>query len=146
MDKGIRSGVNFEFNRLLPQLGALGSKLFRKSVLEWTVEQYGCTWSAACTHYNFAKTEAAKVVPEQLAGLGRAPDKNNGGRKKKDSEFVGPMKPTVVFVDAESVVQETFNVKKKSDGSVVAEGLSFEDARTLVTKAAAQKKAKLYWV
>jgi hypothetical protein len=149
MDKGIRVGVNFEFNNKLADLPMLGGKAFRKYILEWAVENYGVTWSAACTHYNFAKHEAMKVDPTLSSRLGRAPEKNNGGRKKK-SEFVGPMpltvKEVIEFVDAESVVQETFNVKKKSDGSVVAEGLSFEDARTLVSKAAAQKKAKLYWV
>ena len=42
--------------------------------------------------------------------------------------------------------QTLFTVKKKSDDSVVAEGLSLEAARELVEKAAAAKKAKLYWV
>ena len=42
--------------------------------------------------------------------------------------------------------QTVFTVRKKSDDSVVAEGLSFEEARDMVTRAAAQKKAKLYWV
>ena len=42
--------------------------------------------------------------------------------------------------------QTVFTVKKKKDGSVVAEGLSFEDAKALVEQAAAAKKAKLYWV
>ena len=42
--------------------------------------------------------------------------------------------------------QTAFTVKKRSDGSVVAEGLSFEQAKALVAAAAAAKKAKLYWV
>jgi hypothetical protein len=39
-----------------------------------------------------------------------------------------------------------FAVRKKADDSVVAEGLGFEDAKALVAKAAAAKKAKLYFV
>ena len=42
--------------------------------------------------------------------------------------------------------QTLFTVKKKSDDSVVAEGLSLEDAKALVEAAAKAKKAKLYWV
>ena len=40
--------------------------------------------------------------------------------------------------------QTLFTVKKKSDASVIAEGLSFEDATALVNKEAAAKKSKLY--
>jgi hypothetical protein len=43
-------------------------------------------------------------------------------------------------------VQTVFNVCKKSDGSVVAEGVSLEEAKALVEAAAKAKKAKLYWV
>jgi hypothetical protein len=42
--------------------------------------------------------------------------------------------------------QTVFAVRKKADDSVVAEGLGFEDAKALVAKAAAAKKAKLYFV
>ena len=42
--------------------------------------------------------------------------------------------------------QTVFEVRKKKDDSVVATGLSFEDAKALVDGAAAAKKAKLYWV
>lgn len=42
--------------------------------------------------------------------------------------------------------QTLFNVCKKSDGTVVAEGVSFEEAKALVAAAAKAKKAKLYWV
>jgi len=53
---------------------------------------------------------------------------------------------TVTVNEAAPVEQTVFKVCKKSDGTVVAEGLSFEDAKALVEKAAAAKKAKLYWV
>lgn len=42
--------------------------------------------------------------------------------------------------------QETFTVKKKSTGEVVAEGITFDAARELVSKARQAKKAALYWV
>ena len=48
--------------------------------------------------------------------------------------------------DVVELVQTVFNVCKKSDSSLVAEGLSFEDAKALVAKNAAQRKAKLYWI
>jgi hypothetical protein len=42
--------------------------------------------------------------------------------------------------------QTVFTVRKKGDNSVVAEGVSFEAAQELINKAAAAKKAKLYFV
>lgn len=42
--------------------------------------------------------------------------------------------------------QTLFNVCKKSDSTVVAEGVSFDEAKALVAAAAKAKKAKLYWV
>jgi len=159
MDKGIRNGVIIQFNAMVPQLATLGGKAFRKEVREWTIENYGCTGAAASTHYAFAFNEAKKHIPEQLAGLGRAEGKNNGGRKRKDAPVIiwEGIKPntsthtvTVNELTAVELVaapeQTEFTVKKKSDGSVVAEGLSFDDARALVNKAALAKKAKLYWI
>lgn len=162
MDKGIRSGVNFKFNDLLPQLTALGGKTFRRTILDWTVEEYGCTMAAASTHYNYAFQACKKASPELVAGLGRADDKNNGGRKKKAVEVAAPagtlistgIKPntsthTVSInpaAEAPTEQQTEFTVKIKKTGAVVAAGLSFEDARALVAKAAAAKKAKLYWI
>lgn len=143
MDKGIRAGVNFKFNEMLPQLATLGGKAFRRQILDWTVEQYGVTMASASTHYNHSFHAAKTATPEAVAGLGRTPEKNNGGRKKKDAA-------AVVVVDGDLTpdveVQTVFVVKKKSDDTVVAEGLSFEDAKALVEKAAAAKKAKLYYV
>jgi hypothetical protein len=166
MDKGIRSGVLVKFNGMLPQLVALGGKAFRREILDWTTEQYGCTVAAASTHYNHAKLEAAKVVPQLLVGLGRAADKNNGGRKKGSAarpavtDLLGNMlraRPAVetpavetpaaaVEEFVEAPVQTLYSVCKKSDGTVVASDLTLEVARGLVERAAAQKKAKLYFV
>jgi hypothetical protein len=163
MDKGIRTGVKGKFNEMLPQLAALGGKAFRRTILDWTVENFGCTMAAASTHYNFAKHEATKADATLVAGLGRAPEKNNGGRKKKvEIEFVGPVAPIEGTLISEGVkentsthtittnpVEETpaapvlFTVKRAKDGAVIAEGLSQEAADALVAKAAAQKKAKL---
>lgn len=152
MDKGIRAGVNFKFNEMLPQLATIGGKAFRRQILDWTVEQYGVTMASASTHYNHSKHAADAAT---IAGLGRAPEKNNGGRKKKDAAvdattpaaLLNNMLAAVVKPEADAVVEQTeFKVCKKSDGSVVAEGLSFEAAKALVEKAAAAKKAKLYWI
>jgi hypothetical protein len=137
MDKGIRVNVNNKFAELLPQLATMGGKAFRAAVRGYAIEEFGITGAAASTHYNFAKQEAAKV-PELAAfmeGLGRAPEKNNGGRKRK------------VAVEVVEVPEQTvFAVYKKGCGELVAEGLSFEDATALVAKAKAAKKATLYWV
>ncbi len=159
MDKGIRAGVNFKFNEMLPQLKTLGGKAFRRAVLDWTVEQYGCTMAAASTHYNHAFHAVRKATPELVEGLGRPEGKNNGGRKKKEAaaKVVTPnalldnmlkavVKPAAAAEAAAEVEQTVFKVCKKSDGSVVAEGLTFEDAKALVEKAKAAKKATLYFV
>jgi hypothetical protein len=171
-DKGIRSGVMFEFKRMLAQRVAMGNTAFRKHIIFWAVENYGCTVAAACTHYNHALQDAKKTMPDAVVGLGRPPEKNNGGRKRKvavDSKvvpvnsilqnFLNALPRSVKAVEQvetpegvdeapaeESTEQTVFRVCKKSDGTVIADGLTFEAARALVDKAAAAKKAKLYWV
>ena len=103
------------------------------------MEQFGITLASAATHYNHAFKTVKELNAELVDGLGRAEDKK-GGRKPKQA--------TAVEAVAEYVepVQTEFNVCKKSDGTVVATGLSFEAAQELINKAAAQKKAKLYFV
>lgn len=163
MDKGIRNGVNVQFAAMLPQLATLGGKAFRRQLLDWTVEQFGCSMAAASTHYNFAKHAA--VTADATLVLGRPAEKNNGGRKKGSTN--GAAKSTVFApfetaadykarmqaeLDAHSAltpdveVQTVFAVRKKSDDSEVAANLSFEDAQSLINRAAAQKKAKLYMI
>jgi hypothetical protein len=73
----------------------------------------------------------------------RPEEKNNGGRKKKEEQS-----SDVVVNDLDPMPEEQllFTVKKKGDGSVVAEGLTLEDARELCNKAKIAKKAALYWV
>ena len=157
MDKGIRQGVIVKFNSMLPQLAELGGKKFRRIILDWAVEEFGCTMAASSTHYAFAKHKAEAETPELVKNLGRAPEKNNGGRKKKVApvEFVGPVQPLMLTYtpqgDANDAgetapVQQVFNVLKKADGTVVTENLCLEDARALVQKAKDAKKATLYFV
>jgi hypothetical protein len=182
MDKGIRSGVNFKFNEMLPQLATIGGKAFRKEILYWAVENYGITIASACTHYNHSFQNAKKATPELVKGLGRPDDKNNGGRKKKvavvdaapanffpvggflllagpegtlisqgvkentSTQTVTVNPPAGDDLTPDAVTQTEFKVCKKSDGTVVCEGLSFEEARDLVAKAKAAKKAALYYV
>ena len=138
-DKGIRVNVNHKFVELLPQRAELGNTRFRAEVIGYAMTEFDITLASAATHYNHAKIEAAKVpeLAAQMEGLGRAEDKK-GGRKPKAA-------PVVEGVVAE-VQQTEFTVKRKKDGAVIAEALSFEAATALVEKAAAAKKAKLYWV
>ena len=60
-------------------------------------------------------------------------------------EVVAP-EPVREFVDAEFQEQDEYKVYKKRCNSLVAEGLTFEQARNLVTRAQHAKKAALYWV
>ena len=167
MDKGIRQGVNAKFAEQLPQLGTLGGKVFRRTILDWAVEAFGVSMASASTHYNFAKHAAVVATPELLVGLGRAPEKNNGGRKKKAEAAVSPSAllanilkargevPPVAVVkateaseaeaDKQALVEAaaTLYTVKRKDGTVVAEGVSQEVADELVAKAKAAKKGAL---
>jgi hypothetical protein len=136
-DKGIRVNVNHKFAELLPQRAELGNTRFRAEVIGYAMEEFSITLASAATHYNHAKIEAAKVpeLAAQMEGLGRAEDKK-GGRKPK-------AKVEAVVAEEQQTV---FTVKRKKDGVVIAEALSFEAATALVEKAVAAKKAKLYWV
>ncbi len=136
MDKGIRPACNAKFAELLPQRNEIGNTAFRKAVMAYICEEYSISVASAATHYNHSFKAMKVSNPELVEGLGRAEDKK-GGRKPKVAAVVGA---------PEEAVQTEFTVKKKSDSSIVAEGLTFEAARELVNKAAAQKKAKLYWV
>jgi len=83
MDKGIRPACNAKFLELLPTRADIGNTAFRKNVMFYVMEEFGCTNPAAATHYNHAFQECKKVNPELVIGLGRPEGKNNGGRKKK---------------------------------------------------------------
>jgi hypothetical protein len=147
----IRSAANMMFMQLLPSRKEIGNKAFRRNVMHYLCETFDITVAAAATHYNHAFQRIKESEPELVEGLGRPEGKNNGGRKKKEApaqltaaEVVN--KPAEPLHEDFAPTQTVFSVKRSKDGAVVAEGLSFEDAKTMVEKAAAQKKAKLYWV
>lgn len=183
MDKGIRPASIAKFAELLPTRAEVGNTAFRKNVMFYLMDQYGCTNPAAATHYNHAFQQAKQNNPAlvgpvaggaagTVAALGRAEGKNNGGRKKKE---VVPVLPEAAAADVgprpfpkspeevpEAAVTETptaevavalveeaaqtvlYTVKKKCDDSVVAEGLTKEDADAMIAKAKSAKKAALY--
>jgi len=137
MDRGIRVNVNHKFVELLPTRAEVGNTVFRANVIAYAMSEFGITLASAATHYNHAFKTVRAAQPELVADLGRAEDKK-GGRK-----------PKAKTVQADPVVelqQTEFTVKRKSDGTVVAEGLSFEAATALVAKAKSAKKSSLYWV
>lgn len=153
MDKGIRPAARAKFAELNelrrrnvePFNGPKANTVFRKHVMGYLMDEFGITLASAATHYNEAFKFVKELNSELVDGLGRPEDKK-GGRKPKTAltatEVEGGEKP------AEDVtpVQTEFTVKKKSDGSVVKEGCTFEEAKALVEAAAKAKKAKLYWV
>lgn len=136
MDKGIRVNVNNKFVELLPQRAELGNKRFRAEVIAYAMDEFGITLASAATHYNHAFKVAKAANPASVEGLGRPEDKK-GGRKRK---------VVAVAETAAPAEQTVFTVKRKNDGAVVAENMSFDDATALVAKAKAAKKAALYWV
>lgn len=148
MDKGIRPYCNAKFAELLPQRAVLGNQAFRKAVREALIEAFGCSEASASTHYNYSFQAVKKSNPELVEGLGRPEDKNNGGRKKKEEPVAVPLLLLTYNPSPAPAIQEQteFCVKKKSDGSIVAEGLTFEVAREMCVKAKAAKKTALYWV
>ena len=150
-DKGIRPYCNRKFVELNEQRrrGLIGNTAFRKSVMCDIMEQFGITLASAATHYNHAFKLVKDLNNELVDGLGRAEDKKGGRKPKVKVEVVATAEVEVVVADElvpEGNEQQEFRVCKKADDSIVAEALSFEDARAMVQRNAAQKKAKLYWV
>ncbi len=152
MDKGIRPWARQRFQELnelrrrneAPYVGPKANTIFRKQVIGELMEQFGISLASASTHYNDAFRFLKELNADLVSGLGRPEDKK-GGRKKK---VQGPVElaPPEDYVDAESVVQETWTLKRKSDGAVVQEGLTLEAARDAVQAARRAKKAALYFV
>lgn len=143
MDKGIRPYCNNKFVELneVRRRGLLTNTQFRKDVMFDVMEQFGITLASAATHYNHAFKMVKELNAELVDGLGRAEDKKGGRKPKIVHADLSPLSPDYV-----EPVQTEFNVCKKSDGTVIATGLSFEAAQELINKAASQKKAKLYFV
>jgi hypothetical protein len=162
MDKGIRPAARVKFVELneqrrrgeAPYAGPKANTIFRKNVMAFLMEEFGITLASAATHYNEAFKLVKEATPELVSGLGRPEDKKGGRKPKAKTEaLTGAEVEGSDDADEDDGLtpdlgeqQTVFTVKKKSDGSVVAEGLSFESAKALVEKAAAAKKAKLYWV
>lgn len=146
-DKGIRVNVNNKFVELLPQRAELGNTRFRAEVIGYAMTEFEISLASAATHYNHAFIEARKLpeLAELLVGLGRAEDKK-GGRKPKVVAVAAVAVSDENDAGETAPAQTVFTVCKKADGTVVAEGLSFEDATALVARAKAAKKATLYFV
>lgn len=139
MSKGIRNYTNalFAKNNELRLNGEFDNKTFRKGILVAVATEFGIKETAAASHYNFSFKQMKAENPELVEGLGR-PENKKGGRKRKE------VKLAEVILAGDT--QTEFEVRRKKDNVVVANGLSFEDARATVARAAKQKKAKLYWV
>jgi hypothetical protein len=125
----------------LPFTAATG-RVFRKGIILDLVELTGCTIAAASTHYAHAFHRVKEGEPELVLGLGRPEGKNNGGRKRKQA----PTMPVDELCGDLGEQQQVFEVRRCKDNVAIYTGLSYEDARAKVEKAAAQKKGKLYWV
>ena len=152
MDKGIRPACRAKFMELLPTRAEVGNTRFRANVMAFIMDEFSITLASAATHYNDAFKKCKELNPALVEGLGRAEDKK-GGRKPKVPVLVGPPAPLLMLgftpqavAEVVEPVQTLFTVKKKSDGSIIAADVSFETATALVAKAAAAKKAKLYFV
>ena len=143
MDKGIRPYTNAKFVELLPTRAAIGNTAFRKNVMFDIMEAFGITLASAATHYNHAFIQCKAATPELVADLGRAEDKK-GGRKPKAIPL------TAAEVLNETAAEQTvFSVYKKKDSTLIAEGLTFEAAQTMVQtpnmRVDGKFVGKLYW-
>ena len=116
-----RAAAFAKFNEYLPLRAELGNTGFRKSVIHDLMEMFNCSLGSASIHYNNAFKMAKLQTPELVEGLGRAPEKNNGGRK-----------PSVVV-----------NVVEAGTGVLVASKISRNKAAELVALAAARNQPAL---
>jgi hypothetical protein len=158
MDKGIRPACNAKFVELNEQRrrGLMGNTVFRKSVIAYIMEEFSTTLASAATHYNHAFKTVKGLNSELVDGLGRAEDKK-GGRKSKEwhaeqakltaKELCGPVQPAAEQLDPMPLEQTVFQVRNKKDDAVLLEGLTFEEARTMVRGGRYEGKfRKMYWL
>jgi hypothetical protein len=167
MDKGIRPYANALFLTNLPARvnDRAGNTAFRKAIIAECMDQFGITLASAATHYNHAFINAREVgktdamVAALLEGLGRPEDKKGGRKPKAKPEAAADAAPVdaapASVLLSEGIKEHTtthtvtinpepkFAVRKVSDGTVVCEDLTLEQANALIAKAAAAKKAKL---
>ena len=85
MDKGIRALAVHLFAERNPLrlAGELSNTNFRKGICLDLEDQCAATPSSAAMAYNYAKKKFTQEHPELVEGLGRSPEKNNGGRRRK---------------------------------------------------------------
>lgn len=181
MDKGIRSYTRALFVEMNEKRrrGEYGitkkaDTVFRLSLCAQVAEEFGISMASAGGAYQEAFRFVKDLNSELVSGLGRPPEKNNGGRKKKvvapvtvdvqgDDEVAElallaaagsvPDAPAVESVpngsdelDVQGAPVIKYSVRKVSDGTVVCEDLTFEEASELIAKAVKAKKAKLEMV
>lgn len=143
MDKGIRQGVNARFAELNEQrlAGEFTGRSFRAEVIGWAMDQYGISLASAATAYNNAKLAYTQAYPEKVEGLGRPPEKNNGGRRRK----VQPGQA----VDADYTPGQTeFRLLRKKDNSLVALFTDFTELQTVLQTGRYNGRftGKAYWI
>lgn len=151
MDKGIRLNVNAKFTELLAERNASQdkdrNKKFRRDVMTWAINEFDITVASAATHYNHALKLAQAANPASVAGLGRPEDKKGGRKPKAVAQAAADVNGDKDSATAEDlVIPELYIVKKKKDGTTIAEGLSFDTAKELCAQAKEKKKAALYWI
>lgn len=93
MDKGIRAAARILFVELNEKRrrGEFGitkkaDTLFRRAVCDKLCEDFGITMPSAGGAYQEAFRFVRNLNSELVDGLGRPPEKNNGGRKKKSTQ------------------------------------------------------------
>jgi len=160
MDKGIRQEAKRIFAQLLPTRvnTRVGNAAFRASVNAHLMESFDCTLAAAATHYNHAFIDARKAAAEPgneelaklLEGLGRPEDKKGGRKPKAKAEATSAPVLLLGYDAPKEYVEATptlFLVKKKSDGSIVGEFPTQEEAKARVAENEDKKFVpKLYWI
>ncbi len=119
--RGIRAFVDQEFAKQLVkfQAGEIDGKKLRNLVCTKAIAKFEISNASAATHYNHSLTETRIATPNAVKGLGR-PEGKKGGRKP----------------------DSVYNVVNAKTGKLVAEGLSYGKASTMIRAAEAKKGAE----
>ncbi len=147
MDKGIRPACNALFAKMNParKAGEMTNTAFRKAIIASLMDDFGITLASAATHYNHSLQKTKVEAPAEVEGLGRAEDKKGGRKSNAVKAAVAEAAANSTFQLADTIgvdepVQELYNVVRKTDGKVLAEGLDIMAARAMVEAAHAGKK------